>query len=218
MNRLVIDNDFETNDVCVKFFTPFGDMEAERRHTDVFKTFHSLFRQWFGEKMSAMNYVTYFGNVDEDMLTMCRHIMDDNMFAALQKLPEEQHNAFCLTLFAFYDFLNKTEQMFSTKVLRIDVSRVPIEYWFNFRKCEMGIELAMQQLIPLINDVKTITIMLNKFIAAYRELAEDPTWRALYTFVMLNMINVLDRVTFRPNMRSIGAFVNITDEVEQMLR
>lgn len=214
--RLIIDNDvYDDGDVLVKYQTPFGDPFAEQRHEDIFRTFYGVFRQWFERKhpINGADYIARFGEMET--VNELPFPLTDEAHMTIQRLAPDEQNAFTLTLFAFYDFLNKTEQLTQTKVVKIDVSRLPIEFWFNFRKADL--DEAIPQLAPLIEDVKALSSMLIEFINSYGDLGQHPIWRILYTFIMINMINVIDRLTFRPNMRSIGAFVNITDEIEKLM-
>ena len=59
--------------------------------------------------------------------------------------------------------------------------------------------------------------MLIQFMSAYNELSQHPIWRKLYTFIMINLINELDKISFKPSIRSIGAFINITDDINKFI-
>ena len=217
---LIIDNFNDDNDVVIKYYTPFGDIEAEHRHDDISKTFYSMFRQLIDQHrpIAGYEYIERFNDaeVDEGMLGGLQFSVDDGARDVVNHLPPNERNAFVLTLFAFYDFLNKTEQLMQTKIFKIDISRQPTEFWLNFRKCDIEIGLVIQQLLPLIMDIKTLSSMLIDFLNAYNELVTNPNWRMLYTFIMINMLNAINRLTFRPNMKSIGAFINVTDEIENL--
>lgn len=224
---LVIDNDDDGNndndntpEVLIRYFTPYGDIEARSRHKDIFKTFYSLFYQWFNnsiyEKITAEQFIDKFSSIDEDMIK--NGFFDNVMIDAIQRLPEQQQSAFALVIFVMYDLLNKIDKLNSTKIIKLNISRAPSEYWINFRKCQMEYPELMVRIVPLINDINTHIIMLIQFISAYDELSQHPIWNDLYTFMMINLINCIDKIIFRPNARNIGAFINITDDINNIIQ
>lgn len=214
-----MNQDYDCDEIYIKYSTPFNDLHAEQRHDDIRNTFKGLFHQWFNVKGSKFEYLQQFGNEipTEELLSLSQANLNESLFETLQHLPTNEHSAYCLTMFGFYDFLNKIETLCQMKIMKVDITRTPMEYWFNYRKCEtIEPQRVLVQLLPLLVDLKTITAMLIRFIECYDELSVNPAWHKLYTFVFINILNIYEKVCFRPNLKSIGGFVNVVDTINEM--
>ena len=214
-----MNQEFDCDEIYIKYSTPFDDPHAESRHDDIRNTFKGLFHQWFNIKGNGLNYIQEFGNElpTEELLSLSQANINEALIGILQQLPSNEQSAYCLTMFGFYDFLNKVEQLVQLKIMKLDITRAPIEFWFNYRKCEnIDPNQVLLQLLPLLVDLKTISTMLIRFIECYDDLAVNPCWRKLYTFVFINMLNIYEKISFRPNLKSIGGFVNVVDSINEM--
>lgn len=211
----------ETNydDIYIKISTPFDDPHAEQRHEDIVKTFKGLFHQWFNEKTDKNSFIQTFGQeVDVgELLSLSQINITDSIIETLQQLPENEQSCFLLTMIGFEDFLNKIDNFIHIKIVKFDATRIPFEFWFNYRKCEdMEPQIVISQLLPILIDMKTITTMLVKFVQCYNELSINFSWRKLYTYVFINLLNIYEKLSFRPNLKSIGGFMNIMDIIDEL--
>ena len=195
-------------EVEINYSTPFGDAMAEQRHDDIMRTFRSLFYQWFAPQVDKSEFISQFNQIDESVI---QEMMDPVLMEAIQHVQVNEQPAFALTYFAILEFINKLTNL--PNGVRPNATVFDIEFWFNYRKHD---ENELLHTLPMLKDIRTISTMLFKFLSCYQDLSQHPAWRMLYTFFMINMLGVYERISFKPNVKSIGGFVNITGMVEML--
>ena len=204
----VNNNEVMNEIVDIGYNTTFGDALAESRHDNIMATFHNLFYQWFQTPTNKLDYIKDFSETPDDVLC---EVLDEPIIQALQQLPTEEQPAFALTYIAALELINRVLAI-PNNIIKVNATVFVPEFWFNFRKTSIP-EDVIQQFIPELQSIKTLSIMMSKFIGCYKELSIHPSWHMLYTFLAINLLSNYEKLSFKPNIKNIGGFTNITESV-----